>query len=422
MRAFSSVFTRSVIVVLAGLLPAVAAVAQTVADSLRPVTGRAIRCEHGKIQSFDCDNVELLSFLPLEAIGGRGEGIMVNDLWGWIDSATHREFAVVGRSDGTAFVEVTDPVNPKYLGLLPFHAGASASSWRAVKVYKNHAFVVSEARPHGMQVFDLTQLRDVKAAPALFQETAHYDRVDAAHSIAINEATGYIYPTGANGGGETCGGGLHMIDVRTPTKPTFVGCYHEPRTGYAVAPGYIHDAQCVVYHGPDRQYQRREICLNSSASALGIADVTDKKAPKTISITTYPDVRFAHQGWFTEDQRYFFLDDEFDRNAGGIDKTRTLIFDMKNLDDPVVLSPFYGTTSAGDHNLYIRGRYMYQSNYRAGLRIIDIADPEHPKEVGYLDTTNSGEGSWSNYPYFKNNVVAVTSMDEGLFLVRLLAQ
>jgi choice-of-anchor B domain-containing protein len=391
------------------------------AGPLRPVVGSPIKCENGKIQVFECQNVEMLSHLPLDAIGGSGQGIILNDIWGWIDSTTGREFAAVGRSDGTAFVEVTDPVNPKYLGMLPLHAGAEVNFWRAIKVYKNHAFIVSESGPHGMQIFDMTQLRDVKSPPAVFQETAHYDGIAAAHSVVVNEETGFIYPTGSNSGGETCGGGLHMVDVHTPTKPTFVGCYAEPKTGSA-GTGYIHDAQCVVYRGPDQKYKGREICLNSSETALGIADVTDKKQPKTISITTYPDVGYTHQGWFTEDQRYFFVDDEGDTGAGGIDKTRTLIFDMKDLDDPVVLPPFYGTTSAGDHNLYIRGHLMYQSDYAAGLRIIDITDPKNPKEVGYLDTTNGGEGSWSNYPYFKNNVVAVTSMDEGLFLVRLLAK
>lgn len=178
--------------------------------------------------------------------------------------------------------------------------------------------------------------------------------------------------------------------------------------------GYVHDTQCTIYRGPDQQYKGREICLNSSGSAVVIADVTDKQHPKTISTATYPNVGYAHQGWFTEDQRYFFLDDELDESTVG--RTRTIVFDLNDLDDPIVLTEFLHTTTAVDHNLYIRGRYMYQGNNGAGLRIIDIADPKHPKEVGYL---SGPEWAWGTYPFFKNNVVAVP-MSTGLFLVRLL--
>jgi hypothetical protein len=60
----------------------------------------------------------------------------------------------------------------------------------------------------------------------------------------------------------------------------------------------------------------------------------------------------------------------------------------------------------------------------SGLRVVDISDPKNPREVGYLDTVPFGEnvpgfaGSWSNYPYFKSGTIVVTSMREGLFVVR----
>jgi choice-of-anchor B domain-containing protein len=135
-------------------------------------------------------------------------------------------------------------------------------------------------------------------------------------------------------------------------------------------------------------------------------------------------VAYAHQGWLSDDQRYFYLDDEGDELAGTAPKTRTVVFDLTDLEDPVVAREFYGNTAASDHNLYVKGRYMYQSNYVAGLRVVDIQDPANPVEVGHFDTVPVGEnlpgfsGSWSNYPYFKSGVVAVTSMREGLFLIR----
>jgi choice-of-anchor B domain-containing protein len=401
--------------------------ASTVVDStatgLAAVTGGEARCEGGKAKAFECRDADLVSFLPVSAVGGK-RGVLLNDLWGWTDSVTNREFALVGRTDGTAFVEVTDPANPKYLGYLPLHEGARSNIWRGIKVYKNHAFIVADgAGPHGMQVFDLTQLRNVQKPPVKFEETAHYDRIHSAHTIAINEKSGFAYPVGNSMGGETCGGALHMIDIRDPVRPKFAGCYADPSTGRART-GYTHESQCVIYHGPDEQYNGREICFNASETAVGIADVTDKKNARPISVASYPNVSYTHQGWLTEDHRYFYLNDELDELDGHAAKTRTVVFDVSDLDDPVVAKEFFGTTAATDHNLYVRGNYMYQSNYVAGLRVIDIKDPVNPVEVGFFDTVPFGEnapgfaGSWTNFPFFKSGVVAVSSMREGLFMVR----
>lgn len=390
---------------------------------LAAVTGGEVSCESGKAGAFGCSEVDLLAFLPVSALGGK-RGIMLNDLWGWTDPETGREIAIVGRNDGTTFVDVTNPTSPVYLGELPLTAGATPNLWRDMKVYKNHVFIVADgAGAHGMQVFDLTQLRNVRVPPVTFQETAHYSGIHSAHNIAINEETGFAYPIGSSMGGETCGGGLHMINIQEPGKPTFAGCWADTATGMAKT-GYTHDAQCVTYRGPDVQYQGREVCFNASETAVGIADVTDKAAPKRIASASYPNVAYTHQGWLTPDHRYFLLDDELDEFGGAVSRTRTLVWDVTDLDDPVVLTEFLGTTAATDHNLYIKDRYVYQSNYVAGLRILDIADPRNPVEVGFFDTVPFGAdvpgfaGSWSNYPFFQSGTVVVSSMKEGLFVLR----
>jgi choice-of-anchor B domain-containing protein len=402
-------------------------VADTLTTGLPAITGAEIKCDTGRVRLFECKNADLVAFMPNSALGAK-RGIMLNDMWGWTDSVTGREFALVGRLDGTAFIEVTIPANPVYVGELPLHQGAQPNLWRDIKVYKNHAYIVSDgAGPHGVQVFDLRLLLNVRAGPKTFNETAHYDRIHSAHNIAINEETGFAYTTGNSMGGETCGGALHMIDIRDPEHPTFAGCYSDPSTGLAKT-GYTHDAQCVIYHGPDEKYRGREICFNSSETAVGIGDVTDKQNPKPISTVTYPNVAYAHQGWLSEDHRYFYLDDEGDELSGTVKTTRTIVFDVADLDDPIVAKEFLGTTPASDHNLYVKGNHIYQSNYVAGLRILDISDPANPREVGYFDTVPFGKdaagfaGSWSNYPYFKSGVVGVTSMREGFFLIRFRPQ
>jgi len=166
---------------------------------------------------------------------------------------------------------------------------------------------------------------------------------------------------GSSDGGETCGGALHMIDMTDPLNPTFAGCFNDPNTGNGG--GGSHDAQCVKYSGPDPDYQGHDICLGSNGTALSVADVTDRANPVAVAAVGYPNVAYAHQGWLTDDQRYFYMNDEGDEISGAVTGTRTIVWDLEDLDDPVVATMYTGETLASDHNLYVNGDYMYQSNY-----------------------------------------------------------
>ena len=121
-----------------------------------------IPCENGMAGEYPCNGYDLQSFISLEEM----DGIRGNDSWGWTDPDDGNEYAIMGLKNGTAFIDISDPINPVYLGKLPSHTGESI--WRDIKVYQNHAFIVSEASNHGMQVFDLTRLRDVSSPPETF--------------------------------------------------------------------------------------------------------------------------------------------------------------------------------------------------------------------------------------------------------------
>ncbi len=384
------------------------------------INGEEVKCENDKIAQFDCKGVSLMSFLPIKEMGGK-RGTRVNDIWGWTDPQTDREYALVGRTDGTSFVDVTDPLYPRYLGQIKKTKGSRTSVWRDIKVYKDHAYIVADgAGQHGMQVFDLTRLRAVDAEPVDFDVDYLYKDIASAHNVVINESTGFAYAVGSSSGGKTCGGGLHMINIQQPKTPTFSGCFADTSTGRNNT-GYSHDAQCVVYQGPDVDYQGKEICFGANENALSIADVSDKSNPRALSVTSYPKVAYTHQGWLTEDHKYFYMNDEGDEPNNLVEGTRTLIWDVTDLDDPILIKEHIAETTSTDHNLYIRGDLMYQSNYGSGFRILDISTPAEPVEVGFLDTTpykGGGGGSWSNYPYFKSRMVIVTSSREGLFVVK----
>ncbi len=395
----------------------------TKSDNYERIVGEQVNCEDGNASSFGCSQVDLVSFMPISEIGAK-RGIRLNDVWGWTDPDTGHEYAIVGRLDGTSFVDITDANNPVYIGDLPKTEGSQSNTWRDMKTYKNHVFVVADnAGSHGMQVFDLTQLRDAKDLPVTFEETAHYDGIHSAHNIVINEESGFAYSVGSGSGGETCGGGLHMINIQDPINPTFAGCFADPTTGRA-STGYSHDAQCVTYHGPDSDHKGKEICFGANETALSIADVTDKSNPISLSAASYPNVGYAHQSWVTEDHKYMLMNDELDELQGLSDGTRTLIWDVTDLDDPKLIKEHISDNKSSDHNLYIKGNYAYLSNYQSGLRIMDISDIANPVEVGFFDTvphatdTPGFGGSWSNYPFFKSGNIIVTSGTEGLFVLK----
>ena len=390
------------------------------------VVGSEVSCVDGRAGVWECSEVNLLSYLPVTELSGDGSrGLRSNDSWGWQDPETGRKYALVGLTDRSSFVDVTDPENPRVVGVLMMTEGANGSAWRDLKTFGNHVFIVSDAAgPHGMQIFDLTRLRaHTSGPPVFFDEDLVYDRIASAHNVVINTDIGHAYIVGAGGGGETCGGGLHIVDINDPLNPVFAGCFSDTETGRA-GTGYTHDAQCLVYEGPDTEWVGRSICLGSNETALSIADVTDPANPVKISSAGYPNVAYSHQGWLSEDHRWFYMNDELDEIAGLVDRTRTIIWDVSDLSDPQVAGEFFSSEEASDHNLYIVGNLMYQSNYKAGLRVVDISEPLEPVEVGFFDTVPYGDnsagtsGAWSNYPFFLDGTVISTGGAEGLFMLR----
>ena len=386
-------------------------------DALGAVFGEERRCTEGSVESFDCNDIELLAYIPISLLTApeAARGVRANDNWGWTDSETGREYALVGRNDGTSFIDITDPTNPVLIGDLPKTSNTPRSQlWRDIKTYRDHAFIVADgAGAHGMQVFDLARLRDVVDPPVVFDPDLLYrgdglNVVESSHNIIINEETGFAYLTSRG-----CAG-MHMVDISEPIEPAFVGCSE---------PGGTHDAQCIVYRGPDESYRGREICLRMSGNRFQISDVTDKSNPVQLSIASHPNPAYMHQGWVTEDHRYFIMNDESDVIAGNVETTRTLIWELDDLEDPILAKEFFGSLPASAHNLYVKGDFTYQANYKYGLHILDTSDPLNPVEVGMFDTSPFGTGpgfggAWSTYPFFESGTILVTSMQEGLFMLK----
>lgn len=363
-------------------------------------------CEQGFAGDYPCKNTDLVSFVPLAEFGQR----RANDIWGWTDPETGVEYALLGLDNGTAFFDLSDPSKPVFIGQL---SGFSRrSTWRDIKVDGHYAFVVSEARGHGLQVFDLNKLPAVENPPVIFGFDARYRGISTSHNVVINEETDYAYAVGTR----SCGRGMHFVDISDPLNPRFAGCFKED--------GYTHDAQCVLYRGPDVDHWGREICFNSNIDTITIVDVTDKAAPVIVSKTPYQGARYVHQGWLTPNQAYFLVNDEFDEKLDDV-PTTTYVLDVSDLDHPFLAGLHEHDSEAIDHNLYVRGNHVFEANYRAGIRILRLGDLSQGElgEVAFFDTIPWDDapdfsGTWSVYPYFESGLIVASDMFQGLFVLR----
>ncbi len=344
---------------------------------------------------FDAENVQLQSWLPLGDLGGADSG---NDCWGYV-SPSGREYALMGTSSGTAFVEITNPGSPQVVSI----KSGPNSLWRDIKTYQHYAYAVSEGGG-GIQVFDLGNIDNGVVTELNSAGSSN------THNVAIDTTSGYLYRTGG------AGSGLLFYDLSNPASPTHVGGWDDK---------YVHDAQVVTYtEGPYAGKQIAFCCggYNGgwSETGLTIVDVTNKSNPTVIGEVQYSGSGYSHQGWLSEDRKYFYHNDELDEQDTGV-QTNTRIFNVEVLENPTFVGSFSSGSSAVDHNLYTHNGKIYEANYRSGLRVFDASDPLNPTPFAYFDTYEQNDnasfnGLWSCYPYFPSGTVIGSDLEKGLFV------
>ena len=226
--------------------------------------------------------------------------------------------------------------------------------------------------------------------------------------------------------------------------------------------GYVHDAQCLIYRGPDAEFQGKEICYGYNEDSLTIYDVTNKKAPVILSITSYEGAAYTHQGSVLDpmNQQYLLLDDEYDEydrvGPGADGHPITYIWDISSLRAPKQTGLYKSGAKGVDHNQYVANGFAYQSNYGTGFRVLDVRSiPSDPtgagvKEVGFFGMCDAGStcfiqivadhactdvypeddnmtgggsvdfvGTWSSYALFKSGHILINTMERGVFIVKM---
>ena len=358
---------------------------------------------------FTSSNVSLLGWKVLSDFAG---STSASDCWGYT-APSGREYALIGLSNGTGFVEVTDPGAP---AIVDFESGVN-SLWRGIKTYSNYAYVVSEGGG-GIQVFDLSQIDSGSVTLANTITTGGCSQ--ATHTLAVDEDAGFLYRAG--GSFTPCAGGpqgLVIYSLANPGSPSVAGEWHVR---------YVHECQVVTwdlagsYFGKQIAFCYTENSAGGGDPRLHILDVTNKASIKELSSTSYTGGQFSHQGWISADKLQLYLNDELDDDSFGASRTR--IFSIRDLAAPTYLGYFSSGAGSIDHNLYVNENRIYEGNYRSGLRVFDNTTRNFPRQIGFFDTYPEDDvaefnGLWSNYPYFASGTIIGGDIEKGLFVWRV---
>jgi len=336
-----------------------------------------------------------------------------NDCWGYVSTPSGREYALIGLSLGTGFVEVTNPGGAQIVDVI----SGPTSSWRDIKTYQQFAYAVSEGGG-GIQVFDLSQIDS--GVVSLANTVTTGGRL-ATHDVAINTESARLYRAG--GGGNNPIQGLRVYSLADPSLPVFVGEWHDR---------YCHDAQVVTWTEPPYVGVEVAFCYANDTTVSGnpgieILDVSD---PQNISVIgsinlslpplfSHPAF-YSHQGWLSTNRRYVYFNDEVDEHETG-NSTTTRVIDVSDLSNPTQVAIFTNDNTARDHNLYTKGSLIFESNYRSGLRVFAAGNPLAPVEFAFFDTYPDDDnanynGLWSVYPYFPSGTIIGSDIEKGLFV------
>ena len=386
-------------------------------EAVRTSSGPA-NCANGKSGVHGCRRVDLLARVALDDMSARPSG--ANDIWGFKDLNTEREYALLGLREGLAVFDVTEPTVPFEVGFLPGHG----SIWRDIKVlqrydastnrWRSHAYVTVDAGGR-LSILDLSELPHRVRFARRMEASAHnvyVSGVDFAFGVTLPGGSPLVHVVG--GPGRFLYGAFRSFDLTVPSHPALAV---ESWTGYS------HDAMSFRARGRQARACAGacEILVDFNESTFDLWDISNPGDPMMLSSTTYPSAAYTHSGWVTEDGRYLFLHDELDEVERLVAETRVLVFDLADLGNPIHAGTWSGPDLATEHNGAVRGNRHYLSHYGRGLVVLDVTDPTEPAEVGHFDTAPAENlglgGAWGVYPFLPSGNVLISDQSGGLFVL-----
>ncbi len=315
-------------------------------------------------------------------------------------AANGREYAIIGTTGGSIIVDVTNPDLPKMIRQI----AATSSSWREIKVYRNYAYITTEANGVGLQIVDLSRLPDsagVTVKVFKSDSTRGLNNIVRIHALHIDTAKGFCYLYGgdyrlATGNGNGC----IVLDIKTdPLNPRFAGA--SAQGGPYIHDGYVENDTLYAGH------------INNGY--FSIIDFRNKTAPQVLSTTTTPTA-FTHNTWLTDDHKAVLTTDE---NCGSYLGS----YNVTNPTQPVLLDRIRSISGldAIIHNTHVRNDYAITSWYTEGVIVTDVHRPQNLVNVGQYDAFNGAfpdfEGTWGVYPFLPSGNLVLSNITPGELIV-----
>lgn len=319
----------------------------------------------------------------------------------WSVAVKGREYAVIGSTKGTHFIDVTNPAQPFEADYIPGKAQGPAIIHRDYKTYKHYIYGVCDEGNSSLQIMDVSTLPD---SVRLASNSSSI--IVTTHNIFIDTSRAMLYALVFGGANQYGFAGMAVLSLANPEAPTFVKKMSNVE-GFSF--GHIHDA----FVRNDTAY------LNAGTNGFAVANFSNPSQPKLLgTLTSYPGKGYNHSGWLTPDGRHYFMLDE---NHGSPIKS----LDMTNLEDIKVLDIFNANSSPTQipHNALVGCNYLYVSYYYDGLQVYDISNPQDVQKVLYYDTcilpdNTSYEGAWGVNPWLPSGNILVADMQNGLFIFK----
>lgn len=327
-----------------------------------------------------------------------------NEIWGL--AVDGREYAIIGTTQGTHFIDVTDPSNPEEIHLIEGAVTGPSIIHRDYHDDGCFLYVVADepASPNA-SVRSTLQIIDVSGLPEEVNVVYDSDElIFRAHNIFIDEPNERLYAFIANGMGIGFSA-MRIYDISNPVDPQFIAAYNN-LSGLSISQvhdGYVLDNMAYLNLGPN---------------GFAIVDFEDPLSPVLMgTLDNYPEQGYNHSGWLSQDGQYYYMSDETHGMRMKVvdvsDPTDIEIVDFFNAGNP---SP-----NSIPHNQIVACDYLYVSYYYDGLQVYDISDPSSPVRVAEFDTSllpdnNSFKGAWGVYPFLPSGNILVADMQEGLFV------
>ncbi len=306
-----------------------------------------------------------------------------------------REYALYGHSKGMSIIDVTNPDLPVIIHTIP----ALASAWREIKVYKNYAYVTTEALGQGLQIVDMAGLPATIAVKTYSGTDSVLNVINKVHSLHIDTAKGNVYLFGGSSSfsDNVTSSGATILSLKDPWNPKYIGRFS---TLY-IHDGYVNNDTLFASHVYD--------------GSFSIIDFKDKSNPKTLSTTKTPTA-FTHNTWISKSGKYIFTTDE---NAGSY----LGAYDVSNPQLPVLVDKLRSAAkeNAIIHNTHILGDYAITSWYGEGIVITDVSRPQNMVNVAQFDTYNGSiagfVGCWGVYPYLPSGNLVISNYTGEFYVV-----